>query len=177
MKRKLLKILFIGIICFSLVGCNNKDNLKVIIKDTAELNEAKGVTMTIKKGTLTRTGATIIITDLSGKSNIYGEFYRIDKKENGIWIPLKSIDGRDWTEFNWTLHAYTVGSDKKLELELNWEYLYGELENGEYRIVKDTLQHSEYPNNHFSLGNEINKDTTNYLDNRKYYFSVEFIIE
>jgi len=38
-----------------------------------DLNQDKNISMTIKEGTLTNTGATIIITDTTGKDNVYGE--------------------------------------------------------------------------------------------------------
>ncbi len=56
--------------------------------------------------------------------------------------------------------AYYVDDNGNLEFEINWEYAYGSLENGEYRIVKDTL-----PN----LERAINESD-------KMYFSVEFAI-
>jgi len=123
------------------------------IKDIAELNEVKGVTMTIKEGTLTRTGATIIITDLSGKDNVYGNWYRIDKKENGIWQELDIIfEGN----YGCNLIGYSPNENNQLEMDVNWEDLYGKLESGEYRLVKET----SIP-----------------LENQKYYFSVEFVLK
>ena len=49
------------------------------------INQVDGVSIKIKEGTLTNTGATIIITDTTDKNYSYGEPYRIDKKENGKW--------------------------------------------------------------------------------------------
>ena len=136
--KKILICLITFMAFITLTGC--EDKLKTTIKDTAELNEIDGVTMTIKKDTLTRTGATIIITDVSGKSNIYGADY-----------------GREWTQFKWNAIGYTVDKNNKLEMDINWEKLYGKLEDGEYRIVKST--------------DEYLKDIL-YIK----YFSVEFII-
>ena len=48
-------------------------------------NQVDGVSIEIREGTLTNTGATIIITDTTNKDYSYGEPYRIDKKENGKW--------------------------------------------------------------------------------------------
>ena len=33
--------------------------------------------------------------------------------------------------------AYSVDKNNKLELKQDWSYIYGELDEGEYRIVKD----------------------------------------
>ena len=122
--------------CLALTGCGTK----ITIKEKAELNEVKGVSMTIKKDTLTRKGATIVITDLSGNDNTYGEEYRIDKKENGSWQVLEVVvDGN----YAFTSIGYYVNKNKKLQLDMDWEWLYGSLKDGEYRIVKSVTDNGE----------------------------------
>ena len=37
----------------------------------------------------------------------------------------------------WNLVGYSVDENNKLKLEHNWEWLYGELKSGEYRLVKE----------------------------------------
>ena len=123
------------------------------IDNKTDLNEISGVWMKIKKGTLTNTSATVIITDLSGKSNTYGEEYRIDKLENNEWNELPVVVKGN---YGWNSIGYHVGKDNKLELDINWEWLYGKLDKGKYRIVKGT--------------------SPNY-DMKEKYFSVEFTIE
>ena len=41
--------------------------------------------------------------------------------------------------------AYYVDENGKLELEQNWEYIYGKLNKGIYRIVKDVAFESDIP--------------------------------
>jgi len=117
------------------------------------INSNEDITMSIKDGTLTNEGATIIITDLTGKDNVYGEEYRIDKNENEIW---KELDVVVEGNYGWNLIGYSVGEDNKLELEVNWKWLYGTLEEGEYRIVKSTSEMGSLVNNYFSVEFEIN---------------------
>lgn len=152
MNNKLLIGLLIIGLCITVVGCG----LKTSVKEKAELDEVDGVSMTIKVETLTRTKATIVINDTSGKNYIYGEPFRIDKKENGTWKEAGKIGE---TDFN--LPAYKVDKDNKLELNQDWTHIYGKLPNGEYRLVKDTFLESKVP--------MAEKD--------KLYFSVEFTIE
>lgn len=103
----------------------------VFIPNYAEpINLAENITMEIKEGTLTKTGATIVITDLSGKNNTFNKEFRIDQKRGGKWYRLKDkskneVDVMPGQE-----------EDKKLEQELNWEKNYGTLSDGYYRIVK-----------------------------------------
>lgn len=117
-----------------------------------ELNNAKGVSMTIKEGTLTKTGATIIIKDISNKNNTFGEEYRIDKYENNEW---KELDVVVKGNYGWNSIGYHVDKNNKLELTINWEWLYGKLEKGKYRLVKNISD----------------------LKNEKQTFSVEFEIK
>ena len=76
---------------------------------------AEDITMEIKEGTLTKTGATIVITDLSGKNNTFSK----DKSKNKVNVVAGQQE-----------------EDIKLEQELNWEKNYGTLSDGYYRIVK-----------------------------------------
>ncbi len=175
--KKILICLIALVAGLTLTGC--EDKLKTTIKDIAELNEIDGVTMTIKKDTLTRTGATIIITDVSGKSNIYGDEYRLDKKVNGKWEELEVIYKGD---YGWNLVGYTKDKNNKIEMDMNWEWLYGSLEDGEYRIVKDTAtiqmdkkySFSDWKEIYNNLNSEPNDDKDS--DIKNYYFSVEFMI-
>lgn len=93
-------------------------------------NESKSdITMTIQKGTLTRKSVTIILESKSDYS--CGESYSIDKKENNEWKSITSINRH---QFN--LLGMLPDKDGKIKCNIEWSERYGELENGEYRIVK-----------------------------------------
>ena len=101
-----------------------------IILNKSMLNKGvSDITMTIEEGTLTRTSATVIIKD-NDKEHNYGEGYRIEKKENGEWKPVKQIGTYSFNLIAWG----TVTGE--LKFNLDWSERYGDLENGEYRIVK-----------------------------------------
>ena len=159
-KRIIFCISIIGIL-FMIAGCGSK-NLNVTIKDTAELNEASKVNMTIKKGTLTKTSATIVITDLNENKYSYSDDFKIEEKINGKWKELETME-----DFNSTLPLYKVDNNNKLELTINWEDIYGQLKKGEYRIVKVASKYVQNNDSYFE-----DKD----LENKNYYISVEFII-
>lgn len=122
--KKALTLLLIVITCL-LVGCSSKEKKK------EKTHSVENISMVIKEGTLTRTGATIIITDNNDKHFDYGEPFRIDKKVNGKWEELKMADN---VGFNFP--AYVVDENNQLEMDLDWTIMYGKLEDGEYRIVK-----------------------------------------
>ena len=109
------------------------NNECVLFKAVNLIKSINNVSLSIKEGTLTKTGATVIITDNNKDTYIYGESFRIDKKENGEWKKLEIIDDT----FGFTDIAWSVGNNGKLERKHDWSKLYGELAEGEYRLVKD----------------------------------------
>ena len=105
----------------------------VLIPNYAEpIDLAEDITMEIKEGTLTKTGATIVITDLSGKNNTFSKEFRVDQKRGEKWYTLK-----DKSKNEVDVMTGQKEEDKKLEQELNWEKNYGTLSDGKYRIVKE----------------------------------------
>lgn len=99
----------------------------------SELNEVQNVNLSIKDGTLTNIGATIVITDNNDTPYTYGKWFRIDKKENGKWVELKAINDN----YSFEDIGLEIGQDKTLEEKIDWFNLYGQLEKGEYRLVKN----------------------------------------
>ncbi len=118
MKKKLI---FIAIIftCFVITGCNK------------EMNTLENVSIKIKDDTLTKTSATIIITDKSNKDYNYDEWFRIDKKENNKWKELETISS-NWID----LPVYKI-ENNTLEMNQDWTNIYGSLKKGNYRLVKE----------------------------------------
>ena len=104
--------------------------------------------MFIPSRTVTNTGATVSITDKNDVPYTYGEWYRIDKKENGRWRELEPIQEIDFSDIGWE-----VGEDGKIEKEFNWSNLYGELESGNYRLIKRV-----YDNGYYYLDAEFSID-------------------
>lgn len=104
--------------------------------------------MFIPSRTVTNTGATVSIMDQNDVPYTYGEWYRIDKKENGRWRELEPIQEIDFSDIGWE-----VGEDGKIEKEFNWSNLYGELESGNYRLIKRV-----YDNGYYYLDAEFSID-------------------
>lgn len=126
-------LLLIVIICLYFFQMKNRisnidDNL--LISDD--------LTMEIKEGTLSNTGAVIKFTEnLENWESKYGYttkygftlWYKIEKKCGDYWIELIKRN----------MHAvdtiYYTTTNGRLELEFNWKKLYGKLNKGEYRFV------------------------------------------
>lgn len=123
MKRVLL-IIFISIfLILGLTACTKSKN-------------KSGVTMAIKKGTLTSSGATVILINNTNKKIMYGNPYEIEVKKDGKW---EKIDNN--LNFNLPLFYLLPGESK--EMKLKWEDGYGKLKKGTYRIIKNIRYESE----------------------------------
>ncbi|SKC81970.1 immunoglobulin-like domain-containing protein [Maledivibacter halophilus] len=98
------------------------------------VNNFDGVTMTLKEGTVSSSGLTLAIENNSNSQCIYGEYFWLEKKINGSWyqVPV-AIDGN----YGFNDIGYDLASGDDGEWAVDWEWLYGSLDTGEYRIVKD----------------------------------------
>lgn len=130
MKKVFLIILLCGILSLGVSGCwksgkgldiGGKSDVKIMQND---------VIMTIKEGTLTNKGATLILTNNSDKNLQYRNPYEIEIKKDGEWHKIN-------VELYFNLPAFQLLPKESKEIELNWEYGYGKLAKGEYRIIKD----------------------------------------
>lgn len=127
---------------------NKENNLKI--------SKIEGVTLEIKEETLSSTGATIIITDVTKQKHLYGERFKIQKLVNGKWKNLKVKNNK----VVFPTVGYYVDDNNKLELKQNWEELYGDLPNGKYRLIKHLLVLSD-----------------NLLEKEELHFATEFSIK
>ncbi|MGO1469882.1 MAG: immunoglobulin-like domain-containing protein [Tissierella sp.] len=128
----------------------NKEDFKKIVEETTilldsrdeeelkpteyeKVNNVKDVIMTTKEGTVDQKGLTLIFDNKSDTDYIYSNDFVIEKKRNGKWykLPVK-IDG----DFGFKDIGYGLDSGLSREFKLEWGWLYGELKEGEYRLIK-----------------------------------------
>ena len=98
-------------------------------------DEKWGVSLTIEN--LTPSGAIIKCTQADGKPTgelHTGSWYILESwtQENGWQEMPYVIDG----EIGWTQEAWMIPMEDTTEWEINWEWLYGKLSVGKYRIGK-----------------------------------------
>jgi hypothetical protein len=100
------------------------------------INNFDGVNMTVKKGTVSSTKLTLVFKNNSRSQCIYGEDFSLEKKINGEWyqVPV-TIKGN----YGFNSIGYNLASGDEKEKAMDWGWLYGNLNRGEYRIVKSIL--------------------------------------
>lgn len=112
-----------------------------VYKEESQISEI-AVSFSLKN--ITPTGATLVFHQYNANAPkgelIYGEDFVIEVLENGEWekapIPI---------EGNYAFHdiGIMLPCENISEREVDWEWLYGELEPGEYRIGKSILDSVE----------------------------------
>ncbi len=100
------------------------------------VNNFAGVTMAVDEETVSSTGLTVKFENDSNSECIYGENFGLEKLINGKWyqVPV-AIDG----DYGFNSIGYKLSSGDNSAWIVDWEWLYGSLDAGEYRIVKEIL--------------------------------------
>ncbi|SHN84894.1 immunoglobulin-like domain-containing protein [Desulfitobacterium chlororespirans] len=119
------------------------------------VNNFEGVTMGVKEGTVSLTGLTLNFSNSSDKQCIYGDYFLLEKKVKETWYQVPTIID------NYGFHSigYDLAAGGNGERKVDWSWLYGKLEPGDYRIVKDIL------------------DFRGTGDYEKYYLAAEFSVD
>ena len=105
------------------------------INEMIEKRSIDKVSAVIKEGTLTKEGATVVITDKNDYPYSYGEDFDIQKLKDGKWEDLKSIGNSYINDI-----AHVIKEDRTTEMNLNWKSKYGELETGHYKLILEVTQ-------------------------------------
>lgn len=100
------------------------------INEMIEKRSIDKVSAVIKEGTLTKEGATVVITDKNDYPYSYGEDFDIQKLKDGKWEDLKSIGNSYINDI-----AHVIKEDGTTEIKLNWKDRYGKLETGNYKLI------------------------------------------
>lgn len=156
----LLRLLFCSTISFLLLlaGCGSNNSTKTTELEPTihqSVNDLDGVTMSFKGETISSIGGTILLKNDTNKEYIYGQSFLLEKKINEFWyqVPITTKN------YGFDAIGYELNASDFKEWTVDWDHIYGKLENGEYRMVKDILDMRE----------QGDYDT--------YYLTVEFTIE
>ncbi|WP_391205525.1 immunoglobulin-like domain-containing protein [Psychrobacillus sp. L4] len=104
------------------------------------VNNLDEVTMIAKEGTVSSTGLTVTFENNSNKQIIYGDPSLIEKKIKGKWYQVPDVLSGN---YGFNDIGYGLSSQEVKEWTTDWEWLYGNLDKGEYRIVKYILDFRE----------------------------------
>ncbi|TFE04030.1 immunoglobulin-like domain-containing protein [Jeotgalibacillus salarius] len=137
------KLKFIGglALIWVIVSACGSENANQANWDASEVNEVNnlaGVSMSVKEGSVSKASATVVIENESDSEVLYGKAYELEKKVEEEWYKVPII-----FEGNYGFEAigYTIAAGSSAEIEIEWDWLYGKLDKGEYRILKGASYH------------------------------------
>ena len=136
--------LFLALVCMlSVVGCAPKTD-GVTSQNPSE-NKISDITpnqwgIVLDVDNVTAKGLTIVCNH-SGGENVAelstGSYYVIQKLGKAGWVDVKYLPQE--YEVTWTAEAWMIQKESATRWDVNWEWLYGELSAGEYRIGKEIM--------------------------------------
>ena len=147
---------------------NNNENASVFTTENSEydfdelipsrlqtIDGFENVEMISEKDSVSSTGIELIIINETNSELIYGSYYRLEVNSNDTWyeVPV-TVEG----EYAFTSIGYIIAPGTRQNFRTDWEWLYGRLRAGNYRIIKDVL------------------DFRGTGDYDKYYLLAEFVI-
>ena len=104
------------------------DDLETFIND-------RPIHMYLKEGALSPTGATFVLNNLTNNEYTFGDPYTLQRKTNGGWEDIEIII----ENYGFDSIGHMLPAKENKEVFVDWEWLYGELSPGDYRIYKDAL--------------------------------------
>ena len=147
---KKLIVLVVALVCVtSLISCSaseqaktGKGQTRTPVENTPDDETLNQWGITLEVDNVTANGLTIICNQFDGKPS--GELetgcdYVVEECIDGSWYTVDYII--DAYNVAWTAEAWIIPLNDSVEWEVKWEWLYGELPAGKYRIGKDIMDY------------------------------------
>jgi len=133
--KKILRLIVVLMFCLILVGCSEEivdlvnigDKSKYVVRD--DLIDFK-----LEDKSLNKTGATFVLVNNTKETYIYSLSYFLEHEKDGVWYDLKLVN-----EVAFNLPAFYLNASESNEIEIDWEFAYGKLSAGKYRVIKEVF--------------------------------------
>ncbi|MBR7554963.1 immunoglobulin-like domain-containing protein [Allobacillus sp. GCM10007491] len=135
--KKILLYTMTFLLSVFLVGCNtgNADTTGGKDKKPTQydtVNNFEGVSMSVKESSVSPTGLTVIFENKSDEQGVYSEDFLLEEEIEGNWYEVPTIVD----EYGFAEPGYELPPSKTEEFAVEWESLYGNLDSGNYQIIK-----------------------------------------
>lgn len=100
------------------------------------------VSLRVKEGSLTNSKATLLLENHTDNAYSFGYPYSIEYEKDGIWYEIIPIN-----DLVFIMPALGLKAKESIEIGVNWEYHYGKLPSGKYRIIKSVFRKIDTPIN------------------------------
>ena len=99
------------------------------------------ISLLVKEDTITSKGATFVLKNNTNEDYSYEPSYYIEKKEDNKWNEIILEEPLTWNSV-----IYTLKAGEETEINVDWSITgYGELKDGEYRLVKANFRKKDSP--------------------------------
>lgn len=108
--------------------------------DTDVTHYDLGITLTAEN--VTPTGLTVVCTQSGGQPTgelMTGSYYVLERCTTGGWKKMDYVYDGSKGEVAWTDEAWIINMDGVTRWDMSWEWLYGELSPGWYRVGKKIM--------------------------------------
>lgn len=140
-------ILFMLLLTFVLSACTGDSDYSKQVETEISLKEGEttdpwGVQLSRKN--VSPRGMTLVCQQSGGDPTgelHTGSYYSLEKRLDDDWQEVEKLDLEG--DLAWTDEAWIIPMDATVEWEVDWEWLYGQLPGGWYRIGKEITDFRE----------------------------------
>jgi len=128
---------------FTFLGCVSQNNVISMMDyeiNGYEVNNYANASMEVVDSSISNQGLTVLFNYSGDNNGSTGSWFSLFYYEDNVWKDPQYIVDED---VMWTSEAYIVEKNKTSEMQVNWDWLYGELSTGRYLIVKQFINHRE----------------------------------
>ena len=119
----------------SSIGDANEEGIDIRNGGIDEYVNEHPIVMHTVDGSVTPSGANVVLRNFTKNKYTYGDHYNVQRRVNDIWTDVEPvIDNYAFNDIGYSLVAQ--GTE---EIKIDWEWLYGKLPVGDYRIIKQAL--------------------------------------
>ena len=141
---KKLMVLVLALICvLSIAGCSSKTGggtSQTSAENSHTDKKPNKWGITLEADNVTANGLAIVCNHSGGENvaELYtGSYYVIQKLEKTGWVDVEYLPQE--YEVAWDYVAWIIQKESTTQWDVNWEWLYGNLSAGEYRIGKEIM--------------------------------------
>ncbi len=123
------------------------------------VNTLDGIWIEVKEETVTPTGLEIVFHNTTDRDDyFYGAWYALEVYSKGKWLKVNPLPDVEWSQEDWDRRVYTQEKLERFgngrtewsgylpnEMGYDWEWYYGALPRGKYRIVIYLLSDFDKP--------------------------------
>lgn len=99
------------------------------------VNNFNDVIMVVKEDSVSPTEVTLVFENHSENEAIYSDDFVLEKESNGNWYQVPTVI----ENYGFNDIGYNLLPDEVEDFTVEWEWLYGSLDSGKYRVVKRVL--------------------------------------